>query len=212
MEIRPRLSILICTIASRAAMLARLLDRLQCQMADGVEVLTECDNGEMTIGRKRNVLIDRAAGDYLAFIDDDDLVAKNYVPSIIAAITSNPDCVGFKSRRFRDGELIGHCTYSLRCKVQRDSIDDRENLRNYVRTPNHLTPIRREHVLATRFMPWCFGEDRDFGNRVLPRLNTEAFIDEYLYDYLLVTKRNRREVVHPKRWKYERPVSVGRMK
>lgn len=205
----PGLSILICTIASRTESLGRLLDRLQGQMVEGVEVLTECDAGEITTGEKRNILIGRGSGDYLCFIDDDDAVAPNYIPAIVSAFSSNPDCVGFKSRRFQDGNLIGDCTYSLRCANKPDTIDDNEKLRHFSRTPCHLTPIRRDHVLATRFMPWCFSEDRDFGNRVLPLLKTEAFIDEYLYDYLLVTRQNRaKETVHPQRWKYERPKPV----
>lgn len=198
----PRLSILICSLSCRTEMLASLTARLAPQLTPSVEVLTEADGGEVTIGEKRNKLLDRTTGDYAAFVDDDDMVAEDYIPRILAALESNPDCVGFRSARYLNGKRIGTCTYSLQCRKMHERFDH-EGQRQFIRTPGHLTPIKREHVLATRFMPWCFGEDRDYERRILPRLQTEVFIDECLYEYLLISKENRAgEKAHPRRWKY----------
>jgi glycosyltransferase involved in cell wall biosynthesis len=206
--VTPRLSILICSLACRAEMLARLMARLSPQLTTDVEVIREIDNGEMTIGDKRNKLLDRATGDYVSMIDDDDLVADDYIPRILSALENNPDCVGFRSARYLNGERIGTCTYSLQSKRMIEQFD-KDGQRQFVRTPGHLTPIKREHVLATRFMPWCTGEDRDMEKRILPRLKTESFIDAELYDYLLVSKENRvGEKAHARRWKpgWQRPM------
>lgn len=208
----PRLSILICSIASRAAMLARLMDRLSPQLTPEVEVLVECDNGGMEIGRKRNVLLERAAGSWICYCDDDDLASEQYVATILGAIASDPDCVGFMSNRYQDGKLVGDCSYSIRNARRSDYLSNNCTFRHFIRTPGHLTPVRRCHALATRFQPaWCFGEDRDFERRILPLLKTEVFIDAPMYDYLLVTREHRKgETVHPRRWRGERIITPRR--
>ena len=204
-----RLSILICSIHSRAAMLRRLLERLAPQQGDSVDILVDCDSGESTIGNKRNRLADRSDPlcPYVAFVDDDDLPSPDYCGRLIAALESSPDCVGFKSNRYLDGKLVGDCSYSIRNKGEEDAIDYRENFRHFKRTPGHLTPIRRQHVIATPFQPWCYGEDRDFERRVFPLLKSEVFIDANLYDYLLVSREHRREKVHPGRWRPGRTIA-----
>ncbi len=202
----PLLSLLICTLQCRKALLARLMERLHPQLNPAVQIAIDCDAGEVTIGEKRNRLLDRAAGDYIAFIDDDDLVAEDYVAQILSVLSPQssaltpPDVVGFRSIRYIDGKLLGNCTYSITVKNNAE-IEQPGDRYLFTRTPTHLCPIRREHVLATRFQPWCFGEDRDFAMRVLPRLKTEVFIDQDLYLYYLRTAGQREhEQVHPSRW------------
>jgi hypothetical protein len=94
----PRLSILILTLKSRESMFDRLLSVLgpQCEGLP-VEIIVEKDDGESCIGDKRNRCLDRATGDYIAFIDDDDLVHDEYVELILNGIETGADCIGFKS-------------------------------------------------------------------------------------------------------------------
>lgn len=201
----PRLSILICTIESRRELLARLMAQLTPQLTDAVEVLVDCDAGQATIGSKRQRLIERASGEHLAFIDDDDAIADTYRARIIDALENGPDCVGFLSRRFLDGKQIGDCSYSLKNWRVEDEMNYNEGTRYFRRTPGHLCPIRRDLVLKTGFQPWCTGEDRDFERRIYPLLKTEVFVDAPLYDYLLVSREMRgRETVHPDRWRLGR--------
>jgi len=42
----------------------------------------------MTIGAKRNQLLHRAKGDYVAFVDDDDLVSSDYVNKVLSAVST----------------------------------------------------------------------------------------------------------------------------
>jgi hypothetical protein len=58
-----KLSILICSLSSRADKLQRLMTDLQPQVNDSVEVLIKTDNGEIAIGAKRNLLLEEATGD-----------------------------------------------------------------------------------------------------------------------------------------------------
>ena len=56
--------------------------------------------------------------------------------------------------------------------------------RLYQRTPNHLNPIRRELALAVGFRDQSVAEDACFAVQVFPMLEREAFIDQFMYDYL----------------------------
>jgi len=56
------LSILVPTLASRKRSLDKLMGVLSVQLTNEVEVLTESDDGSLTVGRKRNALVQRAAG------------------------------------------------------------------------------------------------------------------------------------------------------
>ena len=54
-----------------------------------VEVIPEVDKGETPTGTKRNNLIDRAAGKYIVFVDDDDTVSDYYVSEILRCAESD---------------------------------------------------------------------------------------------------------------------------
>ena len=79
------LSILIPTMPKRLGLLKRLLNVLNPQVTDEVEILTHSDDGRIPTGRKRNDLIKQAQGQYVVFIDDDDIVADTYVSDILKA-------------------------------------------------------------------------------------------------------------------------------
>lgn len=176
------LSILIPTMPQRSLLLARLMDVLAPQLADDIEVLTDDEMPPVMRGTKRNRLMDRAAGDYVCSIDDDDLISPKYIAKIRQALWSKPDCVGFKVRRYVDGREIGYAIHSI--KWQKSNDCQWSNWWEFRRVPNHLNPVRRELALATRFDDEKdAGEDHDFANRLRPLLKREVFIDEYLYFY-----------------------------
>lgn len=62
---------------------------------DRVEVLVEVDGGRMTSGQKRQLLAESSTGDYRAFVDDDDLVAADYVDELVRGCASGADVVTF---------------------------------------------------------------------------------------------------------------------
>ena len=124
------------------------------QIADygDVEIITVEDAGEATIGKKRNICMALAAGDYVCAIDDDDLISGTYFTDILRALEKNPDCVGFMLKRTVDGRPEWDAEHSL--KHQRYNFVWRTQksggvVRVAVRPPNHLNPIRREIALKS---------------------------------------------------------------
>lgn len=172
-----RLSILICTLNRRRHYFDRLAARLNPQKTDNVEILASCDDGELSIGAKRNLLVSKAQGDYVCFVDDDDLVSENYVAKILEATQSNPDCIGLEGIITFNGNEPKKFIHSLRFKhwFERRGV--------YYRNPNHLNPIRRDIVLKEPFQEINQGEDSDFSKRVLPHLQSEQFVVGPIYFY-----------------------------
>lgn len=177
------LTILVCTIDTRAHFLRRLLDALEPQLNDRVELKIACDNGEIPIGRKRNQLVGDAKGKWICFIDDDDWVPPYYVSSIQRALATDPDCVGFRCQRHVDGRFDAEAYITMRNPGYSTEMIGRE--KRYIRTPNHLCPIRAKFVRSTPFPEINYGEDTDYANRIKRLLKSEAYIDRtlYVYDY-----------------------------
>ena len=148
-----------------------------------VEIINDCSMN-CTTGEKRNRLLEKAKGDFIVFIDDDDEVSDDYVESIIQAIDSNPhiDCIGMKGKITFDGANEKKWIISTSC----GSWYEKDNM--YFRTPNHISPVRREIALKVKFPKIMIGEDYEYSMGILPYLKREVFIDKELYHYKYVTK------------------------
>lgn len=176
----PRLSILLATVVSRAPLFAKLEAeiRKQCE-GKPVEILIACDNKEISIGKKRQNLLEKATGDYICFIDDDDWIAPDYVDKILAALESSPDCVGFLFDCSTNGNHYGKAKVSLKYKIWADRVDGYK----HVRSPHHKVPVKREIALKSGFPDLRYAEDKAYSDGILKYLNSEVFIDETLYFY-----------------------------
>lgn len=183
-----KLSILTLSLAKRVELRQRLLDILNPQLIPGVvEHLLDIDNGELAIGAKRNRLLARAQGEYIAFVDDDDRVSDDYVKKILDAIDkSNPDVIGMHLIMTTDKVVVEKTYHSLKFRSWYDEPDpERPWLRRYFRNPNHLNPVKKELALKAGFPNDNKGlvEDRYYSQRLLQYLNTEEYIEEPIYYY-----------------------------
>ena len=182
---RPLLSLLICTMFNRDALFQRLLAKLREQENSDIEIHYELDDGKMSVGEKRNKLIAKCCGEYIAFIDDDDMVSDNYVELILNAIEkSNPDVIGMHLLMTVDGQNEERTYHSLRYDHWYDEPDpDREGKRRYFRNPNHLNPVKREHAIKVKFPTIDVGEDKEYSKMLLQYLKTEEYIEQPIYHY-----------------------------
>ena len=177
-----RLSILICHLPSRKDSFKRLRDQLAPQIdRPDVEVLT--DNNDGSVGVKRQRLLERATGEFVAYIDDDDRIASDYVERIICALVGrgNADCCSLRGVITTDGIDPRPFVHSITHRVwyEEDGV--------YYRPPNHLNPIKREHALKVGFPDSSHGEDRVYSEGVLQYLKNEADTGPeplYFYDYV----------------------------
>lgn len=181
------LSILICTIPSRQAMFERLLGEVFSQIdkrkATGmVEVLWD-NSMACTTGRKRNHLLTLSKGKYIVFIDDDDEISENYLELILNALQENPDvdCVGMRGYVTFDGAKRKDWSISIEHKYWHET--DKE----YLRTPNHISPVKRSIALLGKFPEISYGEDMEYSKRIFTYIKTETYISEYLYHYKFIT-------------------------
>lgn len=91
------LSVLIPTVPRRLrTFLPTLMTEIDRQLAETgygaeVEIIALYDNKKVSVGTKRNRLMDMAAGRFLTFLDDDDWIDMDYFGLVVPAIRSNPD-------------------------------------------------------------------------------------------------------------------------
>lgn len=168
-------------LPKRAKLYATLINELNKQIRsinaqDKIEILTETDNGENSVGKKRNNVIDKASGEYVCFIDDDDSVTDIYVSETLRALETKPDVV----------ELVGYLPkynlpfiHNLNCggHFKKDGIQ--------FRTPNHLNTIKTDIARKVRYLEISHGEDQDYSHRLWNSglMKTEALIGKRMYIY-----------------------------
>lgn len=190
-----RLSLLVASLKKRTEQLRHLLAALNDQingdaaLLRGVEIIVRRDEGAMPIGLKRQELLKQAIGSHIAFIDDDDAVAPDYVARVVKLITADPEvgCIGINGEMTTDGGNPRRFTHSL----QYDGWYEREGV--YYRTPNHLNPVRRDFALAAGFGDERHGEDKAYSDRVTGILRAakarESMIDPVMYHYRFSSKK-----------------------
>ena len=183
------LSILICTLPERRYMFDSLYGVLLTQIAncnaqDKVEVIWDSST-ECTTGKKRNHLLTLSKGNYIVFIDDDDEISENYIEIILKTIEENPniDCVGMRGYITFNGEKRKDWSISI------EHLYWHETPQEYLRTPNHISPVKKEIALLAKFPEISYGEDMEYSKRILPYLKTEAYINDYLYHYKYIDKK-----------------------
>ena len=177
-----KLSILICSLEKRKDLLDRLLKILcpqVCKYENEIEVIIETDNGEMIIGKKRNVLIDKAQGEYISFIDDDDTVADDYIKLTMDAIQQSPDVIGIIGVMTKNGRNPKTFIHSLKY----DNWFEKDGV--YFRMPNHLNPVKKEYAKIAKFPEINHGEDHNYSSKLYDLLKgkKEIFIDSPIYFY-----------------------------
>lgn len=166
----------------RAQKLANLRQVLDRQLTPEVEVVTDISMN-YNIGTKRNKLLALASGKYVVFIDDDDLISSDYVEKILEACKSDCDCIGINGIITINGGAERKWDIS---KVH-GSWWEQDNV--YYRTPNHISPVKRELALLAGFPEISFSEDHEYSMRLLPMLKTEVKILGNLYFYRYESKK-----------------------
>lgn len=194
------ISILIPTMNSRLNLFEDVLREVRRQIAHTpeikVEVLWEADNGEMTLGQKRNVLMDKCSGKYHCFIDDDDVLAPYFLKTFVPMIQSEEDydCASFVGAHYHRGKFMKLFNHSIAYK------DWFETSERYYRCPSPMNLIKTSIVRQVRYKDIRNTEDHEFSMRLLQSglLNKEFEVNPNspLYHYVDGVKEDR------ERWRY----------
>lgn len=174
------LSILIPTLPERAKLLQRVCEHLGAFNTGEVEILTDHRGREVTTGKKRNELIEKAKGLYVVHVDDDDFPQTGYIEMILNAIKENnyPDCITFNGFYNEDGGPRINFTIKLGEKYEARN-------GHVYRWPNHLCPMKKAIAQSVKFPDKTKGEDYEWSKQIADRrlLKTSFHIDKDLYFY-----------------------------
>jgi hypothetical protein len=186
------LSILICTIPSRKHFLTRLRGILNDQVMpwfENVEILVD-GREDISIGEKRNSLLDRAKGRFVQFADDDDRVSNHYIAHSMLGIEGDYDCCSLKGVITENSRNPKTFIHSIKYK------EYREFNGIYERYPNHLNCIRASIAKQFKFPETNHGEDTDWATQIFKSglIKTEYWIDDVIYFYEYISPEVRKQM------------------
>jgi glycosyltransferase involved in cell wall biosynthesis len=182
------LSILIPSIPERKSKLENLQLILNGQIQKvettniQIEVLTDSSvrylDGGLTVGEKRNGLVQNANGKYLCFLDDDDTPSPRYVSELVKLCQENKDVCCFRTLVKLD-DYWGLVDHSINNPI------------NEQMTPNgltfrkawHVNPVRSDFAKKHTFSNVNNAEDWNWMERVLTEVKTQAKTNEILLQY-----------------------------
>lgn len=186
-----KLSILIATIQERKPLFDSLYAELNKQIRranakEEVQIIPLSDNKEISIGLKRQKLLEMASGTWIVYIDDDDWPYEYYLRAILDAIDSpiDNDCIGINVFMTTDGVRPEKCCHRLKYPTWENKVDGWD----YVRNITHFNPVLREKALQVGFKDLRFGEDKDYSDRLFPLLKREIYIEKPLFYYRYSTE------------------------
>ena len=168
--------------------LKSLLNRLKGQLNDKVEIIVIDDGSKVPVkvpsgiilerqenkgaAAARNKGIDIAKGEYISFIDADDMVREDYIPKILEAIKDKPDYIYLSWETFGGG---------WDCKVKLKSVSDKFPPFNLC-CWNRI--YRRDMIGKVRFNEKkAVAEDAQFIREVKEEGKKKAFIPDSIYFY-----------------------------
>jgi glycosyltransferase involved in cell wall biosynthesis len=190
-----KFSILMLSIPERIESMTAAVKHLQEQadavgQGKAVEILVLLDNRSKSISEKRNDLLQMARGKYIAFLDDDDAVSKEYMAKILTAIDTHDgiDCISFNQWCSINGEPMD-VEFGIGNPHGQLWRDEDGFLGNIKRPPYHMCLWRSTIAKSESFNP-VYGangqssEDIDWLMRLYPKTQTEHHIDDSLHGYI----------------------------
>jgi glycosyltransferase involved in cell wall biosynthesis len=189
-----KFSILMLSIPERIESMTAAVKHLQEQadalgQGKAVEILVLLDNRSKSIAEKRNDLLRSARGKYIAFLDDDDAVSKDYMSAILKAIDENDvDCISFNQWCSINGEPMD-VEFGIGNPHGQLWRDENGFLGDIKRPPYHMCVWRREIAQSESFVQSYSdagqsSEDIDWLMRLYPKVQTEHHIEDSLHGYI----------------------------
>ena len=138
--------------------------------------------GTKTTGKKRNDLLNAAKGEYVWFIDDDDMIYPDSIKLILDALENKPDALAI------NGIITTNGTDKKQWFISKDFeyiADFSRGYEVYLRPTNHITPIKKEIAKKITFEDKSNFEDYAYCMELkrLKLIKTEIEIKQPIYHY-----------------------------
>lgn len=175
------MSIMILSIPSRLEKLISLYDKLEKQSTDypEVEILCLVDNKSMSIGEKRQCVLDSARGQWVGFMDDDDDISDDYVSSLVEAMKNNPaDVITFDQHCIVNGH-----EFTVNFSMNNPNERYMYGMKHVKRPPFHMCFWKSEIAKNAKFEDSSYGEDYAWCLNMYPQVKSETHINKYLHLY-----------------------------
>ena len=163
-------------------------------------IFSNINNGP---GITRNTGIEAASGEYISFVDSDDLVEDNYIITLKEAIRSyNCDVILFSYKRMyhRKKNLIEKYYPFSRLDLKTDVIQyEIDDLYTKAEVSSVIKLIKRELLISNpdiRFPKFSLAEDLFFSLILYPYVRSYVIIPDILYQYHIYEKSQSRLVTN----------------
>lgn len=185
------LSILIPTIPERVEMFTKLYNDLHFQLEymqtfhpslGEIEILVDDSkrflDGGISIGEKRQSLVQRAEGKYLCFLDDDESIAPHYLETLVRMCSSNADVMGFRA-------IVKLKTFWALVEMRFEYKHNEQISPDFTirRPPWHMCPVKSVYAKLQQFKKLNDAEDFEWMSRVLGMCKSSIFTDRILFQY-----------------------------
>jgi hypothetical protein len=187
----PILSILTPTIPERIDKFSSLFEMVVGQVKSlhknhpslgSVELISNPSSkfldGGLSIGKKREGLVNVSNGKYVCFLDDDEDIAPNYVETLVRLCQHNADVITFRNLTCTD-------TYWTIVDMSLQYQVNDQASPNFItrRRPWHICPVKSEFAKLYPFEDINYGEDYDWMSKLLTHCTTESHTDAVLHMY-----------------------------
>jgi hypothetical protein len=179
-------SVLLLGVPDRIDNLKKILSKLENQikensLQDEVEILALIDNKNRTVGAKRQNLLDISEGKFLAFLDDDDDFADDYIKEIVNAIkiNVNVDVISFNQETHINNDPPNIVYFGLKY----ENTEYRPGIPVY-RKPFHMCAWNSNLTKQVKFNNISLTEDWSWIEQLCKIAKTEYHIDKILHYYI----------------------------
>lgn len=184
------LSILIATTPDRKEMTDALIERLEAQrefihrnwLSGEIEIVVDDSkrflDGGLSIGKKREALVQRAQGKYLCFLDSDEEIAGNYLQVLVKLAETRADVLTFKSFANLDDYW---CVVDMSLQYKENEETSHDKICK--RPPWHICPVKSHLAKVHKFEDVNYSEDFEWMGRVLKGCSSEAKSDAVIHMY-----------------------------
>lgn len=186
-----QLSVLMCTTPERNEMFSKLFSELHRQleyvqtfheMLGRVEILVDDSirflDGGLSVGRKRQALLERAEGEYLCYLDSDEGISPDYLETILRLCYQGQDICTFRAM-VKLSNFWALVDMSLRYKTNEQITPDY----TVRRMPWHVCAVKTKYAKMHSFPDVNNAEDFAWMERVLTHCTSEAHTDKIIFEY-----------------------------